>query len=292
MNDPPDLAPRVWVFASFAASFDGGNPAGVVVSSQPLETRTAQRIASVLGMPTTGFALDDQATAAGAASVRFFTPEREIDACGHVTIALATALVESGIWRWGDETLVRTGAGEFPLRLRQGKVEMEQGRRILEPCDLDWSDVEAALGPVRKHPDLPLAIAGTGLRHLIVPLADVAALQEIVLHGVGVAALAKRAPADTICVWARASEHHFRMRDLCAAIGAIEEPASGTTSGALALYLAQQEQLAGRELVIEQGVEMGRPSRIELVLTSSDRVTVRGEAKKVLEGTLWLPKSD
>ncbi len=292
MNDPPDLAPRVWVFASFAESFDGGNPAGVVVSSQPLATRTAQRIASVLGMPTTGFALDDQATAAGAASVRFFTPVREIEACGHATIALATALVESEIWRWGEETRVRTRGGEFPLRLRQGKVEMEQGRRILVGCDLDWSDVEAALGPVRKHIDLPLAIAGTGLRHLIVPLADLAALQEIALDGARIAALAKRAAADTICVWARASEHHFRMRDLCAAIGAIEEPASGTTSGALAFYLAEQAQLASRELVVEQGVEMGRPSRIEVVVRSSDRLTVRGQAQKVLEGTLRLPKSE
>jgi PhzF family phenazine biosynthesis protein len=287
---PSDHAPRVWLFVSFATGFDGGNPAAVVVSSQPLEAGTAQTIASVLSVPTTGFALDDDATAEGTASVRFFTPEGEIDACGHVTIAIATALVEVGIWRWGDDTLVRAQGGDFPLRLRQGKVEMEQRRQVLEACDLGWSEVEATLGPVRKRSDLPIAVAGTGLRHLIVPLADRAALSEITVDGASIAALAKRALVDTICVWAPGSgRNHFRTRDLCAAIGALEEPASGTTSGALALYLAQHDQLADSELVIEQGVEMGRPSRIELAVTPPDLVTVRGQARKVLEGWLELP---
>ncbi len=162
MKQPPaHHAPRVWLFVSFATGFDGGNPAGVVVSPQALEAGTAQAIASTLSVPTTGFALDDDATAEGTASVRFFTPEREIDACGHVTIAIATALVEVGIWRWGDDTLVRAPGGAFPLRLRQGKVEMEQHLQVLETCDLGWGDVEAALGPVRKRSDLPIAVAGT-----------------------------------------------------------------------------------------------------------------------------------
>jgi len=241
-------------------------------------------------VPTTGFAPDDDATAEGTASVRFFTPEREIDACGHVTLAIATALVEVGIWRCGDDALVRAPGGDFPLRLPQGKVEMEQRRQVLEAYDLGWDEVEAALGPVRKRSDLPIAVAGTGLRHLIVPLADRAALHEITVDGTSIAALAKRALVDTICVWAPGSErNHFRTRDLCAAIGAIEEPASGTTSGALALYLAHHGQLADSELVIEQGVEMERPSRIELAVTPPDLVTVRGEARKVLEGRLVLP---
>lgn len=292
MRSGSDLTTRVWLFSAFAERLDGGNPAGVVVSSQPIATQIAQAIARVLSVPTTGYAVDDGATAEGTADVRFFTPKREIDACGHVTIAVATALVEAGIWRWGEDTLIRAAGGEFPLGLREGKIEMAQRRQILEACDLDWVEVEAALGPVRRRPDLPLAVAGTGLRHLIIPLADSAALQEITLDGMRIAALAKRAFVDTICVWAPGSERdHFRMRDLCAAIGAIEEPASGTTAGALALYLAHYEQLAGRELALEQGVEMGRPSRIEVVLTSPDLVTVCGAAQKVVEGTLVPPST-
>jgi PhzF family phenazine biosynthesis protein len=277
---------RVWLYASFARDLDGGNPAGVVLSSEAIPTRTAQSLAKVLSVPTTGFAVLDKPAAAGSASVRFFTPQREIDACGHVTIAVATALVEAGIWRWGDDALIRARGGEYPLRLRSGRVEMRQHRQALEPVSITWDDVRGVLGPIRPSAELPLAVAGTGLRHLIVPLADVAALNEMALHAERIAALAERCAADTICVWAPSGPSRVRMRDLCAPIGALEEPASGMTAGGLALYLAEHGQIRGAELTVDQGVEMGRPSRIEVVLTAPDEITVRGEAKRVLAGTL------
>jgi PhzF family phenazine biosynthesis protein len=283
---------RVWLYASFAGGLDGGNPAGVVLSSEPIPTRTAQSLANVLSVPTTGFVVLDRNVAASSARVRFFTPQREIDACGHVTIAIATALVEVGIWRWGDDAVVRARGGEFPLRLRNGWVEMSQRRQALEPVDLDWGDVRGALGPIRSSAELPLAVAGTGLRHLIVPLADVAALDEIVLAAERIAELAERCAVDTICVWAPSGQNHVRMRDLCAGIGALEEPASGTTAGALALYLAEHDQVRGAKLAVDQGIEMGRPSRIEVVITAPDAITVRGQAQRVLAGTLELAARD
>jgi PhzF family phenazine biosynthesis protein len=280
----------VWLYASFASNFGGGNPAGVVLSSQRIASRTAQATAAMLGAPTTGFVLLDNAAASGSAGVRFFTPEQEIDACGHVSIAIATALAESGIWHWGREARVRAAGGEFPLRLGDRCVEMEQRRQTVEPASIDWSDVKAALGPVRPRPELPLAVAATGLRHLIVPLADVAALTEVTLDRGLITALARRSAVDTICVWARTAERsRIRIRDLCAPIGAVEEAASGTTAGALGLYLATHGQLDGPELSIDQGVEMGRPSRIEVVVSSAEVVTVRGEALRLLTGTLELP---
>ena len=68
------------------------------------------------------------------------------------------------------------------------------------------------------------------------------------------------------------------MRDLCAGIGALEEPASGTTAAALALYLAGNGALAEAELVIEQGIEMRRPSRIDVAIEAADTATVRGRS--------------
>jgi predicted PhzF superfamily epimerase YddE/YHI9 len=87
--------------------------------------------------------------------------------------------------------------------------------------------------------------------------------------------------------WApTAQKNRVRVRDLCAGIGALEEPASGTTSAALALYLARHGLLAGSELVVEQGIEMGRSSRIDVDLEAPDIATVRGAARKRLSGTL------
>jgi predicted PhzF superfamily epimerase YddE/YHI9 len=51
------------------------------------------------------------------------------------------------------------------------------------------------------------------------------------------------------------------MRDLCAGIGDLEEPASGTTSAGLTAYLV--DHWGRRRLRVHQGIEVGRPSLIE-----------------------------
>jgi trans-2,3-dihydro-3-hydroxyanthranilate isomerase len=285
--------PQAWLYCSFADGFGGGNPAGVVLSPASLSDAVAQAIAAIVGAPTTGFLVAPE-PGADAVAVRFFTPEREIDACGHVTIAVATALVDHGIWTWGDDVIVRARGGEFPLRLRDGTTEMTQRlRRPLEPVGIGWEDVTAAVGPAARQTSLPLAVAATGLRHLIVPLASVDALAALELDAGRVAALARAAGVDTVCVWApTACTGRVRMRELCAAIGALEEPASGTTAAALALYLRANDHLDVPELVIEQGVEMGHPSRIDVTVDAPDTATVRGSARKFLSGPVELWNDD
>jgi trans-2,3-dihydro-3-hydroxyanthranilate isomerase len=170
---------------------------------------------------------------------------------------------------------------------------MTQRLRLLEPALVGREDVTAALGPVARHLSLPLAVAGTGLRHLIVPLARVDEVAALELDAARVAALARAACVDTICVWApTACPGRVRVRDLCAAIGALEEPASGMTAAALALYLRADDHLDSRELVIQQGVEMGRPSRIDVTVDAPDAATVRGKARKLLSGPVELWNGD
>lgn len=240
----------------------------------------------MLSVPTTGFAVADEAASEGRSTVRFFTPRTEIDACGHVTVAIATAFVELGIWSWRSEATIRASGGEVPLRLSNGSVEMRQQLQLLEPARLGWGRVGAALGSLDPHPDLPLAVSGTGLRHLIIPVVDVEALADVTVERHAVVGLASAAGVDTICVWAfSGSDRRVRVRDLCGAIGALEEPASGTTAGALALYLASHAEASG-ELVVEQGIEMGRPSRIDVAILGRDEAVVRGRARCVVSGTL------
>ncbi len=195
----PEAAPLAWIYASFADGLGGGNPAGVVLTSMPLAEEAAQAIAAVLSVPTTGFVVvpsDER----GVADVRFFTPEQEIEACGHVTVAVATALVERGIWRWGDEVIVRARGGEFALTLRDRLVAMTQRLAFLGRAPVSWPKVRAALGSLEPHPSLRLARAGTGLRHLVVPVADASQLAALELDATRIAGLAREAGLDTICV--------------------------------------------------------------------------------------------
>lgn len=109
-----EVPARAWIYASFADGVGGGNPAGVVLSEAPLASVVAHGVAAVLSVPTTGFAVLPSARGQRVVEVRFFTPDQEIDACGHVTIAVAAALVECGLWRWGEEVAVCAPGGEFP----------------------------------------------------------------------------------------------------------------------------------------------------------------------------------
>jgi trans-2,3-dihydro-3-hydroxyanthranilate isomerase len=86
---------------------------------------------------------------------------------------------------------------------------------------------------------------------------------------------------------------HTRM--FAPPIGIIEDPATGSASGALGAYLVQNgvvEVAITTEIIAEQGYEVDRPSRIIIQVESDDdviqEVKVGGEVVMVIEGTITL----
>jgi PhzF family phenazine biosynthesis protein len=283
------------LYDSFATRRFGGNVAGVVVSATTIAPCLMQQIARELGAPTTGFA---HAGPGQPVTIRFFTPRQEIGACGHATVAVATALAEQSIWRTGDgQVQAITPAGPLSISLRAAAslpgtllAGLAYQPRPLRPGSVRREAVEAALA-MPTDPARPIEMIGTGLRHLIVPAAAQQALARLAPSEAALKALAASCGADTVCVFTRLGEHRVRMRDLCAPIGALEEPASGTTSAALAAYLTWHVAASGdTPITIEQGIEMGRPSRIEVHVQKrrgQTVATVWGSAIKTASGTIF-----
>jgi trans-2,3-dihydro-3-hydroxyanthranilate isomerase len=261
------------------------------------DERWMQGVAADIGAPTTGFV--DLPRAADDATVRFFTPKTEIDACGHVTVAVATALVEEGTWQpeamraWG----VSSSGGRVPLLIGAD----EDGRAVLVTMRQRLAQFErrddAAVGPIlgqaRLDSKLPIVVAGTGLRHLLVPVSSASDLAALVVEREPIERLSAEHGVDTVGVYALSDEDgdvEIRMRDLCAGIGAVEEPASGTTSGALALALQWIGAVPdSATIAVTMGVEMGRPSRLGVRLESGDdggAANVSGTARRLLTGRL------
>jgi trans-2,3-dihydro-3-hydroxyanthranilate isomerase len=294
--------PPAFLYDVFAAATVGGNAAGVVLLEQPAPERWLQRAAARLAAPTTGF-VDLPSARAGQAGVRLFTPTQEIAACGHAAVAVATCLVEVGVWQaGGHHPAVVAAGGRWPLRLhlRSGRLLVELRQRLVGPvAAADGVQAASVLGPARPARGLPPLLAGTGLRHLLLPLVAVAELARLPLDEAGIVAVSRQAKVDTIGVYAvvdaEGATVRVRMRDLCAGIGAVEEPASGTTSAALAFCLAHLGLLrpdrAGLE--VGMGVELGRPSRLEVRLEfDSARPTlarVLGSARRVASAHLRPP---
>ena len=218
------MATSVFLLDAFPASTFGGNIAGVVLLEAPAADGWMQAVAVELGAPTTGF-VDLPSARRGSARVRFFTPQQEIDACGHVTVAIATVLVEQGIWSRGAAE-VHAAGGHYPLMLSHDNagvaVEMQQQLQHLRHVR-DIADVRGLarlLGRAKRSPTHPMVVAGTGLRHLLVPVGSVADLGALPIDAEVIAAVSQQLNVDTIGVYTlteTAGEHiNVRMRDLCA----------------------------------------------------------------------------
>lgn len=95
--------------AAFSNGSEGGNPAGVVLCELMPDTKTMQTLAAEIGYSETVFAAPNDS----GWRVRYFSPEVEVDFCGHATIALGSALARD------------FGPGTFHLTLNHAQISVE-----------------------------------------------------------------------------------------------------------------------------------------------------------------------
>jgi PhzF family phenazine biosynthesis protein len=273
---PVEVGAPSWIglFESFASRPFGGNLAGVVVSESEIDHTIMLGLASDIAAPTTGFVSRDTASA-HEAHVRFFTPTQEIDACGHVIIAVAQALHDLNIWSDDQGTTITCDGGTFPIERSQDRFVMKQSPRHVSGPKVRVHELGELLGV----DVVSVQTAATGLKHLFAETSDVDDLSLITASHSELAALGKQNHVDTIGIYARLEPGRVRLRDFTAPIGVLEEPASGTTSGALGTLIGASN------LIVEQGVEMGRPSELHVSFDGST-VQVAGVARRVLSGEL------
>ena len=136
------------------------------------------------------------------------------------------------------------------------------------------------------HPDLPPQIVSTGQPQLIVPVIP-GALARVAAEPAGLRALlaetgglvAYLAEVDTAEATARCRGFFIDPS------GPTEDPATGAAAGPLLAYL--HERCGLDRLDIAQGIEMGRPSRIECTV-EGDRIRAAGDTVVVSTGTVTL----
>ena len=84
----------VYTLDSFAKEFGGGNPAGVVLGADHYSEKEMKLIAKEVGFSETAFVMNsDNADF----KIRFFTPNEEVDLCGHATIGAFSLMLDKRI---------------------------------------------------------------------------------------------------------------------------------------------------------------------------------------------------
>jgi len=144
----------------------------------------------------------------------------------------------------------------------------------------------------------PIEVVSTGLPVIIVPVRTLTAVRSIVPNPTAITEFCRRHGANGIMVFTTVTVDEFstvHTRMFASPIGILEDPATGSASGALGAYLVQNgvvEVAITTEIIAEQGYEMDRPSRIIIQVESDDdmiqEVKVGGEVVMVIEGTITI----
>ncbi len=255
-----------------------GNPLAVVLDAEGLDDARMQAIAAEFNLSETVFVFEPQ-NPINTASVRIFTPARELPFAGHPTVGTAallahvrspdalavqdlTIVLEERVGdivcvvqhRAGRELIAHFELPKLPERLEAAPPSRAA---IAEGVGLEPGDI----GFDRHEPSLYTA----GAPYLFIPVRSLEAIGRARPGAMSWAG--KDGPAAYLYtkeVVEPGSTYHARM--FAGGWGVTEDPATGSAAAAFAgVALAFDRPGDGdQRLTIEQGFEMGRPSLITL----------------------------
>lgn len=283
-----------------------GNQLAIFTDARGLSREEMQALARETNLSETTFILPrDAATERErGVQVRIFTVAEELRFAGHPTLGTASWLYwNHSMFRGAEEIVLDLPVGPIAVRFVPPQPEelgvfatMRQNDPVFGNVHNDRTALSAALGLAADDldPHLPVQTVSTGMPFCIVPLRslDVAARLQIPQNAAR--AYLERNDAKFFYCMARAdassgADWHVRMQFYNG-----EDPATGSAAGCAISWLVRNGLVAsGRSIVIEQGAEMRRPSRIHVSAAMEDgrvtKVFVGGRTIPVASGRFFLP---
>lgn len=273
---------RVKILKAFIKDGHGGNPAGVVENEKRLTPQEKQEISGDVGVSETVFinTIDNQLY-----DVTFFTPNKEVDLCGHGTIAAFQALLNEGAISEGKYQQ-KTKAGILEIIVTEEKeIFMEQNPPVFYEIIKEREEIAKSLGiSVNDLIDLPLQIVSTGLKDLMIGVKNNTILNSLEPDFSMITDISKKHDIVGYHVYSLETneQEQANCRNFAPYYAIEEEGATGTASGALASYLYHYGQLDEKildHILFYQGEEMGVHSAIKVQLKVDGK-----EIKKVFVG--------
>lgn len=292
---------------AFAERLFGGNAAGVVIIMEGESFPTNDimlKVAAELRYSETAFVklLGDNRF-----KIRFFTPVAEVELCGHATIGAFHALLEEGMVERDSVYEVETLQGVLGVEVKEnGSILMDMAKPQLYEYIKDKDAVDELYsimglqradghGVCNVNPQLYLhpRIVSTGLRDIMIPVANEEELYKVAPDFAALAELSKRYNVVGVHAFTcNSKDGRVHARNFAPLYGIDEEAATGTSNGALACYLFDYGIVAGDQTVnVIQGEKMGRPSLIsaQILLRGGElSVKVGGRAVTLAGGNINL----
>jgi len=285
----------------------GGSRLNLFPDGDRVPADLMQKLAMEMGAGETAFIVPPRRPGGERSGLRVFTPAAEIPFGGHSVLGATFALDQldrcikgSGRFTWELEAgdylvVVREEEGHRAYNLVQDAPEFmgqyyHRGK-VARALGIDEDEI-AITG-------LPCEVISTGLPIHIVPVASLETVQRITLRRREADAIARDLGFGDLFVFTCETESpeatvHCRM--FAPHFGIPEDAASGAATGALVAYLLKHRlvKLAPRvRIVSEQGLELGRPSRIiaeaDIVDGRPRAIEVGGHCVLVGSGRIGMP---
>ena len=288
----------------------GGNQLAVFPDARGLETRQMELVTREFNISETVFVLPPE-DAKHTRRLRIFTPGMEVPFAGHPTVGTAFVLASIGeVALQGEVTPLVFEEGIGPVGV---SIHARDGRPVFTalaaakmpefgPEPPSAADIAAMLSlevaDLLTETERPRAVS-CGIPFLFVALRTKQAVER--------ARLRREAWERTLSgFWAphvyfftyetNTEEAFVHARMFAPLMGVNEDPATGAAATALAGYLGALDRTGAQTLrwVVEQGYEMGRPSRLEVEADRKDgaivAIRVGGTSVMISEGEMDIPE--
>lgn len=278
----------------------GGNPLAVFTDARGLTTGEMQALAAEMNLSETTFVLPAE-DPAHTARVRIFNRTAEMPFAGHPNVGTGCVLAAMGRDRDGV-LLFEEPAGLVEVRVERDAEGALAGATIAAPQPLSLGaelPVPLAAECAGLQPDDVLVESHAPLEAsvgvpFVVAEVTAAALSQATPATDAFARAAKLVPALgghlALYLYAREGDR-IRVRMFAPLSGTTEDPATGSAAATLAALLLSLDDRTEAGFDIEQGVEIGRPSRLRATAARNAdgiRATVGGGCVTVLRGEAFV----
>jgi len=274
-----------------------GNPVAVFTDARGLSDAEMQAIALEMRLSETTFVIprDETTERERGIQVRIFTVAEELPFAGHPTLGTASVIAKAG---GVDAVALDLKVGKIPVSFKTtpdglfGEMtqrDPEFGKihdpdEIAKATGISLADIQTSL---------PIQTVSTGFAFAIVPLRSLETLSKLAIDLKKAEAYLATTDASLFFFVTPDSDRKAGLRARMLFYGG-EDPATGSASGCAAAWMVRHRLAKPDEqVIIMQGVEMKRPSRIfvraSLEASRVHNVRVGGYCAEIMRGELTLP---
>lgn len=259
---------KLYTLNSFVSkNGEGGNPAGVIFENG-FSHEKKQKIAKIHNLSEIAFLEKGKTTDY---KVEFYTPNSQIDLCGHATIALfglmkKLEMIENNTYS------VETLAGIINVSLEDNHVFMTQNLPIYDEV-VDKVEIAKSLNVSEKHlNNLLCQKVSTGLFDIIIGINSLSELENIQPNFDLINQLSVKYDSVGYHLYA-ISDNQIYTRNFAPRYAINEESATGSATGALACFLFKNKLLElNKQYLFKQGYFMNSPSNIYAKLVGENKI--------------------